>query len=335
MKERLVIIDFFKGFSITMIVIMHLLQTFIAKEINIPKFLMTASSFGGAGVHLFLVCSGFGLYLSYSRRPISFLTFLNKRFKKIYIPYAIIILISALFPLMYLHQDKMNAILSHLLLYKMFSPNLIGSFGVQFWFISTIIQMYLIFYPLIFVKNKFKSTNLFFICSLIISICFWILLIFIGKSDDRVWTSFFLNYLWEFVLGIIIAEQFSKKKTIFLLNMKIYKIVGIFLVSFLIYSFLSLKGGALKTFNDPFSMISFLFLTTIIFRLGISVINKTFNNISTFSYELYLVHILVLTLIFNYVNVNFFMKSLFSLLICFAIAKFYNVILVNTIYKMI
>ena len=47
MLQRLEVIDFLRGFSIFTIVLMHLLQSF-----PISPFLMAASSFGGAGVHV-------------------------------------------------------------------------------------------------------------------------------------------------------------------------------------------------------------------------------------------------------------------------------------------
>lgn len=93
MLQRLEVIDFLRGFSIFTIVLMHLLQSF-----PISPFLMAASSFGGAGVHVFILCSGFGLYLSYLNRPLTYIQFLKRRFLKVYLPYIIIILISALIP---------------------------------------------------------------------------------------------------------------------------------------------------------------------------------------------------------------------------------------------
>ena len=53
MLQRLEVIDFLRGFSIFTIVLMHLLQSY-----PIPPFLMAASSFGGAGVHVFILFTG-------------------------------------------------------------------------------------------------------------------------------------------------------------------------------------------------------------------------------------------------------------------------------------
>ncbi|MCE2205577.1 acyltransferase family protein [Streptococcus thermophilus] len=91
-SNRVVAIDYLKGFSIFTIVLMHLLNTMSA----IPSKIQTLASIGGAGVHVFFLCSGIGLYLSYLKRKTNYYDFLRKRFTKIYIPYIIIVFISFL-----------------------------------------------------------------------------------------------------------------------------------------------------------------------------------------------------------------------------------------------
>lgn len=141
-KNKLV--DYAKGFSILAIVLYHLVLFYL----KMPNIVKLASNFGGAGVHIFLICSGFGLYYSHLKHPLKFWSFISKRFKKIYIPYIIVILFSFFVPTMYLGKNRLLALLSHVLLFKMFIPMFEESFGVQMWFVSTIIQFYLMFLPL-------------------------------------------------------------------------------------------------------------------------------------------------------------------------------------------
>ena len=181
--QRLDIIDFLRGFSIFTIVVMHLLQMY-----PISPILMKASSFGGAGVHVFILCSGFGLYLSYLNKPLSYTQFLRRRFLKVYLPYIIVILLSAIIPFYNPSPDKWLQLLSHLFLFKMFVENYECSFGVQFWFVSTIIQFYL-FWPLILRLFKWGGVFLALFISLVWSS-------FVGiyeLSDYRIWNSFFLQ----------------------------------------------------------------------------------------------------------------------------------------------
>lgn len=131
--KKIEIIDYLRGFSIFTIVLMHLIQSY-----PIPQIIRTASSFGGAGVHVFILCSGFGLYLSHLNKPLSYINFLKRRFIKVYIPYIAIILLSACIPCYASSENKFIELLSHIFLFKMFNESLEGSLGYQMWFISTI-----------------------------------------------------------------------------------------------------------------------------------------------------------------------------------------------------
>ena len=147
-KRRLEVVDFLRGFSIFTIVLMHLVQSY-----PLPGFLMKASSLGGAGVHVFLLCSGFGLYLSSLYKPLDYRQFLKRRFSKVYVPYLIVVLISALYFGLICNQDVLMQLLGSVFLFKMFVPSLECAFGGQMWFVSTIIQFYL-FWP--FIVKLFK-----------------------------------------------------------------------------------------------------------------------------------------------------------------------------------
>ena len=135
-------IDFLRGYSIFTIVLMHLLLNY-----DLPFWLSKMSLFGGTGVHVFILVSGFGLYLSYLNNPLSYKDFLRKRFGLIYWPMAIICLITAIW-MYYQGQSVLMPLLGNLFLFKMFVYELESSMGGQMWLISTIIQFY-IAWPLI------------------------------------------------------------------------------------------------------------------------------------------------------------------------------------------
>lgn len=50
------------------------------------------------------------------------------------------------------------------------------------------------------------------------------------------------------------------------------------------------NGGILKLYNDIPSLIGYLSLILLIYKIGISAVNRFFEWASGFSYELYLVH---------------------------------------------
>lgn len=121
---------------------MHLMQSY-----SLPGWALKMTSFGGAGVHVFILCSGFGLYLSYLNKPLGYKDFLRKRFGRIYWPMAIVCIATA-FWMLYQGEEILMPLLGNLLLFKMFVPELECSMGGQMWLISTIIQFYLA-WPLI------------------------------------------------------------------------------------------------------------------------------------------------------------------------------------------
>lgn len=140
--KKLEVINYLRGFAIFTIVLMHCVQG------HLEGVLHKAASLGGAGVHVFILCSGFGLYLSYLNKPLSYGDFLKRRLSKVYLPYVIVIALYAIWGLAVSGNVNEEALASHVLLYKMFDNELDVSICYPFWFISTIIQFY-IFFPVI------------------------------------------------------------------------------------------------------------------------------------------------------------------------------------------
>jgi peptidoglycan/LPS O-acetylase OafA/YrhL len=168
-------------------------------------------NFGGTGIHTFLFASGFGLFLSHLKKPLGYGDFLKKRFTKIYIPYIIIVTVSALISLWIpIYQNNWNNYFSHVFFYKMFDSHLIGTYGYQLWFISTILQFYLVF-PLIVKARQWLPGKNFLLAGLLISFAWGIAILLLHKEENRNWSSFFLMYLWEFMLGMYCAEIYLKK----------------------------------------------------------------------------------------------------------------------------
>lgn len=140
--RKLDVVNFLRGYSISTIVIMHLVGM-----LGISGIWEKAAAFGGAGVHVFILCSGFGLYLSYLRKPLGYIAFLKKRFTRIYMPMAVLCVATAVW-MACMGREWFMPLWGNLLLFKMFVPELECSMGGQMWFVSTIIQFYLA-WPLI------------------------------------------------------------------------------------------------------------------------------------------------------------------------------------------
>ena len=304
-KKHFELVDFLKGYSIFTIVIYHFLLLY-----NLPYLLEKAINFGGAGVHVFILCSGFGLYLSHLYRPLKYWTFIKRRFFKIYIPYILVIFISVLVPFIYIENDKFLALLSSVFLYKMFDEHFINSFGGQLWFISMIIQFYLVF-PLLTKWIDSSKVVSHIIITLLISLGWATLVGILGKTDLRVWNSFFLQYLWEFVLGMELAKYYFKNQNVELPSrffLIIISIIGIVLVGYT-----GIKGGIYKLYNDVPSLFGYLSLSLLIYSFSIKQINSFFLYTNKFAYEWYLIHILVFSCTFHFLS-NYFQPVLTGLI---------------------
>ncbi|MEL6918566.1 MAG: acyltransferase, partial [Bacteroidota bacterium] len=287
--KNLTIVNFLKGYSIFTIVVFHYLQ-----YLSLPNPFDKLISFGGTGVHLFVLLSGFGLYLSYLRKPIGYGSFLKKRFTKIYFPYVIVVVLAALLSLMFnFYENSLYALGGHLFLYKMFDESIIGSYGYQLWFISMIVQFYLLFYVLVRIfKNMTKRA--FLILTLAISILWAVTVHYLGYGGLRVWNSFFLQFLWEFALGMILAKVvFQNANYSPTLKKHAYLIIG--LVACVVYMSMALFWeGVGNLFNDIPALIGYSFIAIWIYFLKIKKVNSFFLFTGNISYSVYLLHFLSL-----------------------------------------
>jgi len=288
-KQRLEYIDFAKGLAILSIVIMHYCQPYVSGIWS--KMIM----FGGSGVHLFFILSGFGLGLSSQNTGI--VGFYKRRFSKILIPYfSVIILIygiNIIYPVY--PASGLYALGGHLLLYKMFDESIMTSFGYQFWFISTIIQLYIVYPFIVRFKNQ-VSLKVFLILSCLISIIYWCVISAYGVSDQRVFNSSFVQYLWEFNLGMVLVDLYKTKHFEFWSG-NIYLIWVASIVGISLMAFMAIKGGNLgRTFNDFPASIGYLGFSVVVYSMCLGrlmFVRKFIVYIGHLSYELYLIHMIV------------------------------------------
>lgn len=62
-------------------------------------------------------------------------------------------------------------------------------------------------------------------------------------------------------------------------------------------AFMAWNGGGLKLYNDIPSLMGYLSVALLIYKIGVMVVNRFFEWASGFSYELYLVHSLVYAIV--------------------------------------
>jgi peptidoglycan/LPS O-acetylase OafA/YrhL len=120
-----------------------------------------------------------------------------------------------------------------------------------------------------------------------------------GLSDERIWNSFFLQYLWEFVLGMWLAKVYyehpEKIKIPSLTVLCIAALCGMALTGAAGFA-----GGIWKSFNDIPSLVGYMSLALIVYKIGFGWVNNFFEYTNQVSYEWYLTHILVFEIYFRY-----------------------------------
>lgn len=329
--KRLEIIEFLKGYSIFTIIAYHFSQ-----ELNLPSPFDNLILFGGAGVHLFILLSGLGMYLSHLNKPLTYFNFLKKRVVKVYVPYIVAIFIIALISVFIpIYKNSFYTIGGHVFLYKMFDESIMSSYGYQLWFISMILQFYIAFYALIFIAERLSTTYFIITCS-VISLIWIVIVVSLDKSAERIWQSFFLQYLWEFALGMVIAAKLVKNDYKINFKIKPIYILLIGIVNCMIYGTLALKGGYVgKMINDVPSLIGYSSIAIWIYKLNIKQINRFFVFTGSISFSLYLLHIIVLILAQVYLNTLPMLAVIIIALIATYIISVYYQKMISHIYRII
>jgi len=306
--KKIPYIDFAKGYAIFTIVLFHTLLVSAGWRPLLLKMIF----FGATGVHLFFFLSGFGLGLSYgSAEPVQFY---KRRVSKIWLPFVLVLTISLIVALVTgVYKDSWDAWLAGVGLYQMFMERYIASFGGHLWFISTIIQFY-IAYPLIrkMVDKGGGHTWTVVIGALAISVTWWIVVFSSGKTELRIWNSFFLQFLWEFVLGLALASAYCSGEKLRIgpftqrpdfWNQSPHKALlvgGVML--FLAFNFHNLGVFGNIGIDIPY-FLGYIAFSVAVYQIGeryLPFVKQFFLWIGSFSLSVYLVHIL---------GLRFFLKA--------------------------
>lgn len=292
-KKHLEFVDFSKGLGMLSIVLFHY---FTEYDVGWVSKLFV---YGGSGIHIFFMASGFGLGLM---TKLNLRKFYLRRVVKFLIPYYIALAIILLLNMVVkcqVYPDASNyIILGHYLLYKMFDESIIESLGVHFWFISTIVQFYLI-YPILFIVRQKAGLKWFVAACLVVSIIYTTLIVQQGVWEERRWHSSFMVYIWEFSIGMAFAMLYKngKCKANFIYPLKTLIIQTLVVLLFLGIAYhikMNFRYGV--RFNDYFVSGAYLLAVILGYNFCFYLckpITKIISSIGCVSYELYLFHMFV------------------------------------------
>lgn len=327
--KKIELIEFLRGYSILTIVMYHYLQSF-----HLQNIFGKLIAFGGTGIHLFVLLSGFGLYYSHIHKPLKMGDFLWKRITKIYFPYIAVVFVSALIALIIpIYKSSWYALGGNIFLYKMFDEHIIGSYGYPLWFISMIIQFYLAFNLMIYLKNKVQNIN-FIIINLVISIVWVGIVVLLDKEDMRIWNSFFFRYTWEFAIGIVLADRFVHNNYSLTIKIKNYQLLIIALLGCGLYASLALFCGTIgKLTNDIPALIGYSAFAVWIYKTNVQVFNRFMLYSGKISYPLYLLHTLFQQMLLYYIGgINLPLSLLSALILTYIFSNLYQKI-INFVYR--
>lgn len=214
-------------------------------------------------------------------------------------PFVMVVLLTVLVPW---YKFDIGAFLSNIFFYKMFFEDWNCAYGGQMWFVSMIVQMYLLF-P--FLANMFDRSKLnrggqirLVVCAVGISLVWATVVAVLGKSEIRIWNSFCLQFLWEFVLGMWLALIYSEEGKLLIPSKKVLLIAALLGIG--ITGITGKIGGWLKLYNDIPSLIGYGSLALLIYSLNVRNLNRFFEYTCKFSYEWYLIHILIFGIVFHF-----------------------------------
>jgi peptidoglycan/LPS O-acetylase OafA/YrhL len=320
--------------AILLIVIFHLFDSIEKVDSNIfHTLIFKMTHIGSQGIHFFFFISAFFLYLKYntlSKYNLFFLRWLVERLKKLYPTYITSIFLISIIYYLFLEQtfSIKDIIINILPLIRNFSNEYIHSINGNFWFLHTLIEFYLIFPLLIKISNNITNIQfiLFTYFIVILYILYYTFYLSIDSASLNPYSSFFINYLYDFSLGIILAKYLKIHKQI---TFKLSYVI-IFIIFFeLIGVILSQYNAFGRNINDLFFSISII----LIILLLADSINHTMykfilypiNFFKTKVYDIYLVHHPIIKIITSQeINSGILLVSLgFIIIIPISFINFY------------
>lgn len=161
------------------------------------------------------------------------------------------------------------------------------------------VQFY-IFFPLIIRLIRIKGG-----LALLTSLLWATIVGWLGYEDYRPWGSFFLQYLWEFALGMWLAEKVKMEgwtEERMMSKLKIWHIIVGMISGMGLSAVMAWNGGFLKLYNDIPSLVGYASMLLLVYILGIKWVNRFFCYTSKIGYEWYLVHSLTFIVVHHYVD---------------------------------
>lgn len=336
--------------AVLMIVIFHLTDSiYKIYPLFFDSIFLSATHVGSQGIHFFFFSSAFFIYLKYEHLIMYnniFLKWLLSRLKKIYPNYLASIILIVLLYLSFTDYifSWESIIISILPIIKNLSQHYIHSINGNFWFLHTLIEFYIVF-PFVTAMFQLMKKIYFILLIYAITICYillYTLFLNIDSSSLNPFTSFFVNYLYDFAFGMLLADYLKKNDITFSAKTHIFFVVTIISFEYIGY-LLSQVGPLGRNINDLFfspAIIIFLLYCSYILntiKIKQNKIYKIFfsilDSLETKVYDIYLTHHPVISILLTSIYLNKYMILLILLIVI--LVSFLNSYISNIFKKAI
>lgn len=313
MKKRLFYLDFVRAIAAISIILIHFNAIYLyagAEYLN--NVVLTTSAFnvylGNWGVSLFFIISGCSLMYVYGDK-FDCKTFYKKRFFSIYPMFWIAYILGFVFLFlvhhgMFMAAPKWTILLTILGFDGYFAGDIPTFYILGEWFLGCIILLYILFPLLRYLIIKYPKIT--FGTSLIV---YFIFILFYQGSFAPAKIIFIR--LPEFLFGMYFVKYIKRVNILPL----VLSILVLLLNQFIKPTF----DGSLQT--TYIGIASFLVLVYISDYLNNKYIQKVCKLISKYSYAIFLVHHVIITVVMGYIGLNnvYPIKSYIVFLICLVI----------------
>ena len=294
-------------------------------------------TFGGMGVPIFFVLSGFLIHCSYLRSSnFSISAFYYRRFWRIYPSFMVALVFFTLFNWMQGINPDLSQTVTHILMVYNFDDKYLSGINGAFWSLAVEFQLYLIYPVFLFLRRRIGIRRSLIIILLVsLSLRFRMLMseYEFGRTPSNVEGSFPLLLWFDWALGCYLAEAYSQGKKVFnLSNLS----VSLFTLGFFLFSTFKPASTLLFTYSSAIVAIS---LEKYIWSSRkISLFEKMLIPLGLCSYSFYLWHFPLIypmsrVLIRIGVSENPFIQMLFVMPIIFGFIFGLSWILYITIEK--
>lgn len=295
MKRKITEVSVFEFFLCMFVILIHVLSegvNYFPKGSVLSIVFFTVTKLTTFAVPAFIFTSAVKLFYKYGERKFSYPIFLLDRLRKIYVPYIIAVIVYYAVFVYAFHIYDFNPV-------SLIKYILNGDLSAQFYFVVLIMQFYLLM-PMWILISKYKSLlfhGLIVLIALVCSVGFRI------YAPSEYANKIFPSYLIFWVLGMYVGMYYNQFiKLLSKHRLVIYALWLVLAVTHCVTSYMEYSGMINNSLSPLIVILFCLFSTFGFYRYAYGLTQSLesrgkgfFISISGASYNIYLVHCLIIT----------------------------------------